>query len=86
MKIRNQWIADNNGDTLYMTLREWVEQLELTPAYDYMLKTNMKGKAATVYNRGGYAIKFEDFGEHMDEIFFVSNADLDIMSINRKYW
>ena len=85
MKIRNQWIVDNNGDVLYMTLREWIEQLELTPAYDYLLKTNMKGKAATVYV-GGYGIKWEDFSKYMDEVFFVNNADLDFMSINRKYW
>ena len=86
MKIKGQFIFNDEGNLLYMTLREWVKQLDLKPLQPYLFKTNLRGKTATVYYRGGYGVKWEDLQDHFDELFYVNNADLDSISIHYKNW
>lgn len=85
MKIKGQFICNDEGNIFYMTLREWVKQLELKPLQPYLFNTNLRGKTAAVYYRG-YGVKWEDFQDHFDELFYANNADLSIISLHYKNW
>lgn len=89
-KVRKEWLCDENGDIVIMTLREWSEYFKITPTtYTYsetgntyeMYKSEIKKTRngyIDIYKRGGYGLTHDEYEKYMDKSFRTGNADFDV--------
>lgn len=80
------------------TLREWIEDLKITPVkytfestgntidtYKSEVKKDRNGYI-DIYTKAGYGLRHEDIEKHLDKIFFIQNADINNIKLTEKFW
>jgi hypothetical protein len=94
--VKNEWLVNENGEIVKMTLREWVEYFGITPYvstdsngnswYTYRAenKTERNG-FIDIYTKGGYGLGHADFDKYMDKVFRTGNADFDVKLVEVTY-
>lgn len=89
MKVYKQWLADEDNNIMFMTLREWFDKLqivvELEKACFFSLKLN---KRFDIERACGYFFSVTDIelysAEQMNKVYYVGNADLSSSKLNVK--
>lgn len=90
MKIRKEWLVDENNNIVKMTLREWFEYFKISPTtytypetgntYELWRSENKKERNGyiDIYVNGGYGLKHCELDKYMDKVFRTGNADFDV--------
>jgi len=86
MRIRKEWLCDDNGDIVYKPLSFWAEYFGLKPfehdPNECFWKAEANDKevrfryAVLVEIGGGYVMAHDEYDKYKDELFFVANADI----------
>lgn len=88
-EVRNEWLVNENGEIVKMTLREWVEYFGIAPyasadsvgnvweTYKAENKAERNG-LIDIFKRGGYGLRHEEFDGYMEKVFRTGNADFDV--------
>ncbi len=80
------------------TLREWIAELKIIPVkytfsetgrtYD-MYKSEVKKDRngyIDIFKKGGYGLGHDEIESHLDNVFFVQNADIHDAKLTEKFW
>lgn len=78
MKVRGEWLVDDNNNIVYKPLWFWLVYFGVVPVagYNGIYKRN-DGRFIDIQVEGGYMMNWEDREKYSDKLFFVGNADLD---------
>lgn len=87
--VKNEWLVDENGEIVKMTLREWFEYFKISPYVSIDLAGNRwftyqaenkkeRNGFIDIFKRGGYGLRHEELDGYMDKIFRSGNADFDV--------
>lgn len=88
-KVRKEWLVDENGAIVKMTLEEWFKYFDIKPAfYEYECGITIQSwKSAIKKERngfidiernGGRGLLHREYEEYKDKLFFAGNADFDV--------
>jgi len=88
-KVHNEWLVDENGEIVKMTLREWIEYFKISPFvsadergnswYTYKAENKKERNGfIDIFKRGGYGLRHEEVESYMDRVFRTGNADFDV--------
>ena len=88
--IRKEWLCDEDGNIVQMSLREWFEYFQISPiTYTYpetgnahqLWKSETKKERngfIDIYRNGGYGLHHDEAEQYMDKLFRTGNADFDV--------
>lgn len=88
MKVYRQWLADESNNIMHMTLKDWIDVLDLTVDIEKRVFFSRKlNKVFEIERVSGYFFSVTDFTEIMlrnaDKMYYVGNADLSSCKLNR---
>lgn len=92
MKVRKEWLCDENNNIVYKPLSFWFKYFGLKPIDGHLCcwKAEANDKEVTfrgavlIEVMGGYAMTHNGYEEFKDDLFFVANADLDTPKLRMK--
>lgn len=81
MKVRKEWLCDENNEIVKKPLSFWFEYYSIKPLeykeYRCFWKTEKEGgKRIDIEKLGGYGLMWDEYEQYKDKLFFVGNADL----------
>lgn len=90
MKVKGEWLVNENGEIVKMTLREWIEYFQISPVkytfketgntydmYNSSVKKERNGYI-DIFKRNGYGLAHNEIEAYLDKTFRTGNADFDV--------
>ena len=88
--VRKEWLCDDSGNIVCMTLREWFNYFKIAPTtytnpdtgktYELWKSETKKTRNGyiDIYKSNGFGLLHDEAEEYMDKMFRTGNADFDV--------
>ena len=86
MKIKKykQWLTDENNNILSMPLSFLFDYFGIIEAEKWYWFSKKEFRYMSIFKKGGYGLKHEEYETYKNKLFFVGNVDLDVPKLVEK--